>query len=129
MKYLLDTHTLFWFLESPEKIPPTVLSLLSNPENDVLLSIATPWELAIKTNANRSFDARNILEQMDFIAGPAGYKMLETRVSQVIRAGLLPLVHRDPFDRLIAAQAIDLGLTVLSCDDIFDRYGVHRIWN
>jgi PIN domain nuclease of toxin-antitoxin system len=129
MKYLLDTHTLFWFLDSPERVTPPVRALLTDPANDLLLSIATPWELAIKTNASRSFDARHILEQMDFITGPGGYKMLETEVSHVIRAGLLPLIHRDPFDRLIAAQAIDLGLTVLSCDDIFDRYGIQRIWN
>ncbi len=128
MKYLLDTHTLFWFLDSPEKIPAFVQALLSNPANELLLSIATPWELAIKSNAGKSFDARHILQQMDYIAGPAGYRMLETQVSQVIRAGLLPLLHRDPFDRLIAAQALDLGLTLLSCDDIFDRYGVQRIW-
>jgi PIN domain nuclease of toxin-antitoxin system len=129
MKYLLDTHTLFWYLDSPERIPASVHLLLSDAANELLLSIATPWELAIKTNQGKSFDARSILERMEYIVGPAGYRMLETRVSQVIQAGLLPLVHRDPFDRLIAAQAIDLGLTVLSCNEIFDRYGVPRIWN
>ena len=91
----------------------------------MLLSIATPWELAIKTKSGK-LDAKDLLDRFERLSG---YEPLETRVSHVIRAGFLPLLHRDPFDRLLAAQALDLGLALLSRDMIFDQYGVKRIWN
>jgi PIN domain nuclease of toxin-antitoxin system len=125
MKYLLDTHTLLWALEAPESLPDSVRGILEDPSSSLLISIATPWELAIKTHSGK-LDARALLDQFEQLSG---YDLLETKASQVIRAGFLPDVHRDPFDRLLAAQAIDMGLTLLSRDSIFDRYGVKRIWN
>jgi PIN domain nuclease of toxin-antitoxin system len=125
MKYLLDTHTLLWALEAPESLPDSVRAILEDPSSSLLISIATPWELAIKTDSGK-LDAKALLDQFEQLSG---YDLLETRASQVIRAGFLPDVHRDPFDRLLAAQAIDLRLTLLSRDTIFDRYGVKRIWN
>jgi PIN domain nuclease of toxin-antitoxin system len=125
MKYLLDTHTLLWALEAPESLPDSVRAILEDPSSSLLISIATPWELAIKTHSGK-LDAKALLDQFEQLSG---YDLLETRASQVIRAGFLPDVHRDPFDRLLAAQAIDLRLTLLSRDTIFDRYGVKRIWN
>jgi PIN domain nuclease of toxin-antitoxin system len=125
MKYLLDTHTLLWALEAPESLPDSVRAILEDPSSSLLISIATPWELAIKTHSGK-LDAKALLDQFEQLSG---YDLLETRASQVIRAGFLPDVHRDPFDRLLATQAIDLRLTLLSRDTIFDRYGVKRIWN
>ncbi|HET6206450.1 MAG TPA: type II toxin-antitoxin system VapC family toxin [Terracidiphilus sp.] len=125
MKYLLDTHTLLWALGAPESLPDSVRAILEDPSSSLLISIATPWELAIKTHLGK-IDAKAVLDQFEQLSG---YDLLETRTSQVIRAGFLPDVHRDPFDRLLAAQAIELRLTLLSRDAIFDRYGVKRIWN
>ena len=125
MRYLLDTHTLLWALDTPEELPETVRLIIENPASSLLISIATPWELAIKTQSGR-LDANDLLDRFEQLAG---YNLIETEVSHVIRAGRLPLVHRDPFDRLMVAQAMLMGLTLLSCETIFDRYGAKRIWN
>ncbi len=125
MRYLLDTHTLLWALDTPEELPDTVRLIIENPSSSLLISIATPWELAIKTQSGK-LDANDLLDQFEHLAG---YVLIETEVSHVIRAGRLPLLHRDPFDRLMVAQAMLMGLTLLSCDTIFDRYGAKRIWN
>jgi PIN domain nuclease of toxin-antitoxin system len=125
MKYLLDTHTLLWALGSPEILPGAVREIIENPASSLLLSIATPWELAIKTKSGK-LDAKDLSDRFERLSG---YELLETRLSHVIRAGFLPLLHRDPFDRLLAAQALDSGSTLLSRDTIFDQYGVKRIWN
>lgn len=125
MRYLLDTHTLLWALDTPEELPETVRLIIENPSSSLLISIATPWELAIKTQSGK-LDANDLLDRFEQLAG---YNLIETEVSHVIRAGRLPLVHRDPFDRLMVAQAMLMGLTLLSCDTIFDRYGAKRIWN
>jgi PIN domain nuclease of toxin-antitoxin system len=128
MRYLLDSHTLLWALESPGKLSGEVRRIVEDPASKLLLSIATPWELAIKTNSGK-LDAGKILEKFDQLASSGGYAVLETCVSHVISAGTLPPHHRDPFDRLLAAQALDLRVPLLSRDKIFDLYGVKRIWD
>ena len=125
MRYLLDTHTLLWALDTPEKLPGSVRLIIEDPSATLLISIATPWELAIKTHSGK-LDANDLLDKFEQLAG---YVLIETEVSHVVRAGHLPLVHRDPFDRLMVAQAMLMGLTLLSCDTIFDRYGAKRIWS
>jgi PIN domain nuclease of toxin-antitoxin system len=127
MRYLLDTHTLLWILQSPGKLAATVRRIVEDPASTLMLSIATPWEMAVKTNAGK-LDAHNILRDFERLAH-SGYASLETKVSHVTSAGFLPLHHRDPFDRLIVAQALELDIPVLSRDKVFDLYGVKRIWD
>jgi PIN domain nuclease of toxin-antitoxin system len=127
MRYLLDTHTLLWALQDPEKLSQPARRIVEDPASGLMLSIAIPWELAIKTNSGR-LDARKILVRFDELTS-LGYELLDTRASHVIQAGLLPLHHRDPFDRLLAAQAVDLRMPLVSRDRVFDLYGVRRIWN
>jgi PIN domain nuclease of toxin-antitoxin system len=128
MRYLLDSHTLLWTIDSPTKLSKLARSIIDNPASELFVSIATPWELAIKTNSGR-LDVRELLQEFDRSLSSAGYALLETKVPQVVRAGMLPLHHRDPFDRLIAAQALELGLPLVSRDQVFDLYGVTRIWS
>src|SRR5271157_1886379 len=99
MKYLLDSHTLLWILETPERLPSLTRQIMEDSRSALLVSIATPWELAIKTNSGK-LNAAKILQEFDRSIFSAGYELLETRVQHVIRAGMLPLHHRDPFDRL-----------------------------
>ena len=107
MKYLLDSHSLLWILETPAKLSHRARQIVEDTESRLLVSIATPWELAIKTNSGK-LDAARILQDFDHTILFAGYQLIETKPSHVIRAGMLPLHHRDPFDRLLAAQALDL---------------------
>lgn len=128
MKYLLDSHTLLWTIESPDKLSRLARSIIDDVTSILFVSIATPWELAIKCNSGR-LDVQELLREFDRSMGSAGYELLETTVPQVVRAGLLPLHHRDPFDRLMAAQSLELGLPILGRDRVFDLYGVTRIWS
>jgi PIN domain nuclease of toxin-antitoxin system len=128
MRYLLDTHTMLWTLETPGKLSDAVRKIVEDSASELLLSIATPWELAIKTNSGR-LDAGKILEKFELFVSSGSYEMLQTSIAQAIGAGMLPLHHRDPFDRLLAAQALDLKVPLLSRDKVFDLYGVKRIWD
>ena len=127
MRYLLDTHTLLWWITTPEVLPQTLRDILDDRSNVLLLSVAVPWELAIKTNTGK-LDAHQILRDIESGQLKLDLQVLQAEISHVIRAGLLPLHHRDPFDRLLAAQALELGIPIVSRDTIFDRYGVQRIW-
>ncbi|MGO9437281.1 MAG: type II toxin-antitoxin system VapC family toxin [Terracidiphilus sp.] len=128
MKYLLDTHVFLWVAAAPEKLSRKASEIIPDPGNEFFLSIATPWELAIKTNTGK-LDAAGLLRDLEAGVFAADLEILPASVSQVIRAGLLPYYHRDPFDRLLVAQALDQRLPILSKDRLLDRYGVKRIWN
>ena len=128
MKYLLDSHTLLWILETPVKLSKLCRQIVEDPRAELLVSIATPWELAIKTNSGK-LDAAEILKEFDRSILSAGYQLLETKLSHVIRAGMLPMHHRDPFDRLMVAQALELRIPILSRDRKLDLYGVKRVWD
>lgn len=127
MTYLLDTHTLLWFLRTPSGLPTHVRGLIEDPETVIAISLATPWEISIKTGIGR-LDAADILDDFESILERGRFNLLAPTVAQVIRSGRLPLYHRDPFDRLLAAQSLDLGWTLVSKDAVFDAYGVRRLW-
>jgi PIN domain nuclease of toxin-antitoxin system len=127
MTFLLDTHTFLWLLREPALLPIAVKRVAEDSRNALVLSIVTPWEMAIKVNLGK-LDAAGILTNFERFAEQSGYNMIETTVRQVIRGGRLPQHHRDPFDRLLVAQALDLRIPIVSKDRVFDLYGVKRIW-
>jgi PIN domain nuclease of toxin-antitoxin system len=128
MTYLLDTHTFLWLLREPEILPAQVMQIASDRSQALVLSLATPWEMAIKVSAGK-LDAAEILDRFELVASRAGFSILDTTIRQVIRSGRLPIHHKDPFDRLLAAQALELRIPLLSRDTVFDLYGVKRIWD
>jgi PIN domain nuclease of toxin-antitoxin system len=128
MTYLLDTHTFLWLLREPETLPDQVQRIARNRSETLALSLVTPWEMAIKVAIGK-LDGAEILDHFERVVRLAGYSVLETTVRQVIDSGLLPLHHKDPFDRLLIAQAMDLRIPLLSADTDFDLYGVKRIWD
>ena len=128
MTYLLDTLTLIWLLTEPEKLPNAVQELVANPATSFALSLVTPWEMSLKSGIGK-LDVGQILDHFEAIVTQGRFTMLETTVRQVVRAGKLPLHHRDPFDRLLIAQSLELRIPIISRDPIFDRYGVERIWS
>jgi PIN domain nuclease of toxin-antitoxin system len=127
VRLLLDTHTTLWWLDSPEKLGKTGYSLIADPANDIPISPVVPWELAIKANKGKIplhplvTDFQKVIQKQEFIS-------IQIDPLHAIRSGLLPLHHRDPFDRLLAAQSLELGVPIISIDAIFERYGVERIW-
>ena len=127
MNYLLDTHTFLWLMSAPELVSPKVLGIVQTPASVVALSIITPWEIAIKTNLGK-LNAAGILDSFDQILKQGRYAMVETTPALVIRSGRLPLHHRDPFDRMLIAQAVMEDLLLVSNESIFDAAGVRRYW-
>jgi PIN domain nuclease of toxin-antitoxin system len=127
MTYLLDTHTLLWFLRIPTSLPARVRNLIADRSTTLAVSLATPWEISIKTSAGK-LDAADILKDFESILTRGRFNLLMPTLAQVVHSGSLPWYHRDPFDRLIAAQTLELGWSLLSKDVIFDAYGVRRIW-
>ena len=128
MTYLLDTHTLIWFLRSPEGLPARIRELMIDPEAVLAVSLATPWEISIKVCIGK-LDAEDILNDFESILVRGNFNLVTPTVAQVISSGRMPLYHRDPFDRLLAVQSLDLGWSLLSKDRVFDAYGVRRIWD
>jgi PIN domain nuclease of toxin-antitoxin system len=127
MKFLVDTHTLLWAVRFPEELTDRARNILSDSTAELLVSIAVPWEMAIKSSAGK-LNTADILDDFDSLMEAAGYRMLDTSTKHVIQSGRLPLHHKDPFDRLLAAQALDLRIPIISCNELLDRYGVRRIW-
>jgi len=128
MKFLLDTHTFLWAIRSPGEIPNHAKTILADPASELLISIVIPWEIAIKSGVGKLKNISDLLGDFEGLMSAAGFQILETSIRQVIRSGTLPPHHKDPFDRLLISQALDLGVPIIGCDDMFDRYGVTRVW-
>jgi PIN domain nuclease of toxin-antitoxin system len=101
--------------------------VIANQNNTVLVSSAIAWELAIKVNLGK-FDALSLTTELPRYTEEEGFEELPISMEHAIRAGLLPLHHRDPFDRLLVAQAQALNVPILSADAVLDQYDVKRVW-
>jgi PIN domain nuclease of toxin-antitoxin system len=129
MKFLLDTHTFLFALRAPGEIADQARGILADPGSELLISIVIPWEIAIKSGVGKLKNISDLLDDFEGRVSAGGFRILETSIRQVIRSGKLPLHHKDPFDRLLISQALDLDVPIISCDHIFDRYAVKRIWH
>lgn len=127
MEYLLDTHALIWWFEGSPRLSRRASSLLASPANDVLISASVGWELAIKVNIGK-FNTPDLARDLEPIITGAGFMPLPISLEHAVRAGLLPFHHRDPFDRMLIAQAQAERLALISNEEVFDRYGVERVW-
>jgi PIN domain nuclease of toxin-antitoxin system len=127
LKILLDTHALIWWFGNEAKLSRRACSIITNHNNTVLVSAAIAWELAIKVNLGK-FDALALTTELPRYTEEEGFEELPISMDQAVRAGLLPLHHRDPFDRLLVAQAQALNVPILSADAVLDQYDVKRVW-
>lgn len=128
MTYLVDTHTLLWVAYSPNSLSPHVLAVLASTTNEILVSAASAWEIATKYRLGKLPDARILAE--DFVPQviAAGFVLLPISVDHALRAGRLTGAHKDPFDRMLAAQALHDDIPLLSMDSKLDVFGVRREW-
>ena len=128
MSYLFDTHAYLWLRGFPGRLPAKVLDLLADTGQQGLISSVTPCEIAIKTGIGK-LNGAALLVDFERRETALGFSIANITIVQVIRSGLLPSYHRDPFDRLLIAQALELNVPILSNERIFDSYGVQRIWD
>ena len=125
---LLDTHAMLWFLWDDSRLSGPAKSLIEDANNRKLVSIASCWEIAIKVGlgkldlgeSSRSFLPREIARN--------NFELLSINLDHTTMVEGLVAHHRDPFDRLLIAQAMIEGLSVVSADAVFDEYGVSRLW-
>ncbi|GBD10754.1 Ribonuclease VapC22 [bacterium HR23] len=121
MRLLLDTHILLWALASPERLPGEVRRLLEDPKNEVLFSAASVWEVAIKAQVGR-FSLPIPLEEVVEAALRSGFAELPVRSVHAAGVARLPFLHRDPFDRLLVAQALYEPARLLTADRALAGY-------
>lgn len=128
MRLLLDSHTLIWAADDPGKLTAQAQSLILDPANDRLVSAATVWEMAIKFSLGKLPLSLPYRPWMDKVIADLVLDVLPITLDHAERQTGLPWHHRDPFDRLLAAQVLTEGIPLVSDDAIFDQYGVNRIW-
>lgn len=127
MKLLLDTHALLWFQAGDRRVSRTARQAMEAADAELLVSAASVWEMAIKASLGR---LRLPYELDAYIAEKIGqgYRMLSVSWAHAAKAQTLPWHHRDPFDRLLAAQALTERCTLVSRDRVFRKYGVEIVW-
>ena len=128
MRYLLDTHTLLWFISENKKLSDRAHRLILDSSSEIFLSIASLWEIAIKVNIGKLTLDEPFEQLFPKELHFHNLRILEITVDSLARLTALPVHHRDPFDRLIIAQALVEGLPIIGVDSAFDAYGVSREW-
>ena len=125
---LLDTHTFLWWLAGNPRLSGAARRAIEDDANTIFVSAVSAWEIATKHRIGKLPQAEAVaLDVTGAIAGQ-GFEALAITVDDAERAGRLPGLHRDPFDRVLIAQALARDLAVVSVDRTFDGYGVRRLW-
>ncbi len=128
MTYLLDTCALLWWWSEPERLSARALSLIKDPENRCLVSAASAWEVATKFRIGKYPKGFQVVTDWEKRLIEDGFEELSIGFRHALKAGTLPGDHRDPFDRMIAAQAMISDLSVLTCDPEIAGLGVKTAW-
>jgi PIN domain nuclease of toxin-antitoxin system len=128
MRLLLDTHTFLWFIEGQSLLSMPGRQAIEDVTNERLLSIASIWEIAIKISIGKLTLRDPLVSIFPQQLYDNDIALLDITVAHVMGITTLPLHHRDPFDRLLIAQAMTENLSILSADSAFDGYAVNRLW-
>lgn len=128
MRLLLDTHAFIWWFEGSRRLPTPAREAIADDGNDVFVSAASAWEIATKHRLGRLAGVDVLARSIPEYITSQRFESLAVTVEDGVRAGALAGPHRDPFDRMLVAQALAHGLTLVSSEAPFDRYGVQRLW-
>ena len=128
VRVLLDTHAFLWWLTDSKRLSEAAKRVIADETNDISVSAVSAWEIATKHRLGRLPEGEAVIDDIVGSIAGQGFKELTIDVADAQRAGQLPGPHRDPFDRMLIAQALARDLVVVSIDAVFDRYGVKRHW-
>ncbi len=128
MPLLLDTHTLLWWVDDDPQLSPEARHRIGDEHTECHVSLVSAWEMAIKAATGKLKLSVSVQRYFQEHLTPNDFKLLPIGLDHVTLVETLPLHHRDPFDRLLIAQARLEGLTLVSIDSTFDDYGVARVW-
>lgn len=125
---LLDTHALLWWLAEPDRLSPAAHQAMADPGNRVHVSAASGWEIATKVRLGKLPAASELLDDLPQLLAAQGFEKLPITLLHGLHAGRYSMAHRDPFDRLLAAQAELGGLTLVSLDPALQSFPCNLLW-
>ena len=128
MRLLLDTHTLLWWLLGDSALSPAAQAAVAGTANEILVSAVSAWEISIKFKLGKLPTAARLMADLEGAITRQGFGEVPITIRHAERAGSLPMLHKDPFDRMLIAQALAFSLTLVSNEIIFDAYGAPRLW-
>jgi PIN domain nuclease of toxin-antitoxin system len=128
VRLLLDTHAVLWWFAGDERLPPHIRDAIFDEGNTIFISAASAWEIATKHRMGKLPDVAYIVADPSSVITDQGFKELPITLAHGRAAGMLPGPHRDPFDRMLIAQAMIEDMVLVSNEQLFDSYGVQRLW-
>ena len=127
MNYLLDTHTLIWFLSGDTELSVKARKAIEAESSNIFVSIASIWEIAIKVNLGR-LDLKITFDQLRNEIEKNGFELLPITFNDILSLNELPMIHRDPFDRIIISQSLSNNFMLISKDKTFKSYQIKLLW-
>jgi PIN domain nuclease of toxin-antitoxin system len=128
LRLLLDTHALIWWLAADDALGSAARDAIADPTNEVHVSAASAWEIATKHRIGKLPDAALLAADVGGFVSAQGFIELPVTIRHGQLAGALPRIHKDPFDRMLVAQAVVEDMTIVSSDQTLSAYGVARLW-
>ena len=128
MNLLLDTHTLLWWLLQPSRLSAQARKFVANRQNDIWVSAATGWEVLTKQRIGKLPSIGGLAANLFREIQEEGFQPLSITFAHACLAGSFTQAHRDPFDRVLAAQSLLENLRLVSADAAFDQFGIERVW-
>ena len=128
MKLLLDTHAFLWWIDGDTRLTARARRAIADHENEVLVSVASVWEITTKARIGKLPGALDVALDVGAAIAAQGFTTLAVLASHAQRAGSMPGAHRDPFDRMLAAQAIEEAARLVSNETVLDAFGATRLW-
>lgn len=128
MRALLDTHAFLWWIADSGRLSTAARGVIADETNDIVVSAASAWEIATKFRLGKLPEGEAAAVNVVGAIASQGFEELAIGVADADQAGRLPGPHRDPFDRILIAQALRRNLAIVSTDAVFDRYNVNRLW-
>ena len=128
MKLLVDTHVFFWWLTEDRHLTAAARRALEDVGNQVVISAVVAWEIATKTRIGKWAEAEVIVNDIENVIAARGFEPLSISIAHARLAGLMPGDHRDPFDRLLSAQAEIENVPLVTSDRAFRRFGTRTLW-
>ena len=128
MRILLDTHAFLWWMVDPARLSGAARRVVTDETNDIFVSAASAWEITAKHRIGKLPEAEVLALDVTGNIADQGFGELAITVDDAERAGRLAGLHRDPFDRMLIAQALARNLVIASSDRVFDGYAISRLW-
>ena len=127
MKLLLDTHAIIWYIWDNPRLSSHIRQMIKDDSTDIYASVVSFWEMSIKYRQGK-LDLRSSLVDTVHLLRCHGFQILDVCLNHIFQLDALEQHHKDPFDRMLIAQALTEDFAIVGCDDVFDRYGVRRLW-